>query len=123
MSDTAQVELKVNECEPLPIMLTPSATDSTFIMRGSFMYLLNASGFFCTSVSMAMKSGCARYPRVVGSVASLPYSRGLHSFPFQFNLSTLCGMGGALRGNLGGVRGYKGVCMLSFCIQERLRLS
>jgi hypothetical protein len=27
--------------------------------------------------------------------------RGLHSFPFQLNLSTLCGIGGAVRGCLG----------------------
>ena len=35
-----------------------------------------------------------------------PRARGLHSFPFQLNLSTLCGIGGALRGCLGGDRGY-----------------
>ena len=59
--------------------LTPSATLRTFIILGSFMYCPNLSGCFCTSPSMAMKSGCARYPRVLGSVASLPYSSGLES--------------------------------------------
>ena len=61
------------------ITFTPSATESTFIMRGSFMYCPNLSGFFCTSVSIAMKSGWERNPRVDGSVASLPYSSGEES--------------------------------------------
>ena len=54
------------------ITLIPSATERTCIMRGSDMYDPNLSGFFCTSVSIAMKSGCERNPRVAGFVASLP---------------------------------------------------
>ena len=32
--------------------------------------------------------------------------RGLHSFTFQLKLSTFCGIRGAFRGRLGGVRGW-----------------
>ena len=59
--------------------LIPSATESTFIMRGSFMCCAKVSGFFCTSESIAMKSGCARKPRVDGSTASLPMRSGAES--------------------------------------------
>jgi hypothetical protein len=59
--------------------LIPSATESTFIMRGSFMCCAKVSGFFCTSESIAMKSGCAKKPRVDGSTASLPMRSGAES--------------------------------------------
>ena len=52
--------------------------------------------------------------------------RGLHSPTFQLNLSALCGIGGASRGCLGGVRevsgGIKG-CLRCILCQKRLRLS
>jgi len=35
-----------------------------------------------------------------------PAARGLHSFTFQLNVSAFCGIGGVLRGCLGGVSGY-----------------
>ena len=55
-----------------------------------------------------------------------PSARGLHSSPFQLNLSALYGIGGARRGCvarvkgvLGGVQGVYGM----FLCQTRLRLS
>jgi hypothetical protein len=34
-----------------------------------------------------------------------PSIRGLHSFTFQLNVSAFCGVGGAYRGYIGGVKG------------------
>jgi len=42
--------------------------------------------------------------------------RGLHSSTFRVNLSAFCGIGGALRGCLGGVRGLPGAIKGVFCV-------
>ena len=52
--------------------------------------------------------------------------RGLHSFTFRLNLSTLCGIGGACRGCSVGVYGdFGGMrdCVGCILCQNRLRLS
>ena len=64
--------------------LIPSATDSTFIIRGSDMCCAKLSGLRCTSESMAMKSGCDRKARVLGSSASLAIRSGDDSMAPMF---------------------------------------
>ena len=58
--------------------------------------------------------------------AAPPRVRGSHSFTFQLHVSAFCGIGGAfsdclvwvIEGVLGGLRGYKGVCRVSFCFRN-----
>jgi len=46
------------------------------------------------------------------------WGRGLRSFTFRLNLSAFCGIGGALRGCLGGVWGCLGVCRVRACVRH-----
>jgi len=46
-----------------------------------------------------------------------PAGMGLHSSTFRLNLSATCGIGGAFRGSLGGVREYYGVSKVCFRVR------
>ena len=68
-------------------------------------------------------------PLIAGRMyINLPYARevglvgkGLHSFTFQLNVSTFCGIGGAFRGRLGVFRGCLGCVAVSETAQVELR--
>jgi hypothetical protein len=152
VSETAQVELKVNECKPLvPGLEQQLARDAgegggVGVSTVAAVFVANMTHISPYTATQGLVKGAGAMLRAGGfliiygpfkkggehtseSNATFDESlrgRGLHSSTFQLNLSAFYVTGVAVRGCFGGVKGVikgnRGVLGVLFC-QKRLKLS